>query len=147
MADTQTLQTTRFGQIDYRDKDVVEFSEGMPGFAQLKRFLLIEGPDYQPFKFLQSVQEPSISFPLLTPQTVDSDYHFELPKKERRALELERPEDAVVLCIVTIDEDPSKATINLFAPVVINLQTRRASQVILFNSSHPVAAPLVRETA
>lgn len=147
MPQTQTLQTTRFGQIDYRDEDVVEFPDGMPGFAQLKRFLLIEGPDYQPFRFLQSVQEPSISFPLLTPQTVDAEYHFELPKKERRTLELERPEDAVVLCIVTIDEDPSKATINLFAPVVVNLQTRRASQVILFNSNHPVAAPLLGEPA
>ncbi|HSR67145.1 MAG TPA: flagellar assembly protein FliW [Acidobacteriota bacterium] len=147
MTQAQELQTIRFGPVSFKEEDIVEFPDGMPGFAKLRRFLLIESPDFQPFSFLQSVEEPSISFPLLPPQAVDSDYHFELPKKDRRSLDLERPEEAAVFCIVTIDEDPSKATVNLFAPVVLNLPTRKAAQVILFNSSYSTATPLLPESA
>lgn len=147
MTEPQELPTVRFGPVSFREEDIVEFADGMPGFARLKRFLLIESPDLKPFSFLQSVEEPSISFPLLPPQSVDSEYHFELPKKDRESLDLERPEEAAVFCIVTIDEDPSQATINLFAPVVLNLPNRKAAQVILFNSSYSTATPLLRESA
>ncbi len=139
----ETLQTARFGKVAFKSTDVVGFDDGIPGFEHLKRFLLIENSEFEPIKFFQAVDDPNISFPLLPPQAVRSNYHFELPTKERRHLELEKEEEAAVFCMVTIDEDPTKSTINLFAPVVINLLKRKAAQVILFGTDYKVDSPLL----
>ncbi|MEE8586945.1 MAG: flagellar assembly protein FliW, partial [Acidobacteriota bacterium] len=110
------LKSIRFGEISFDPEDIVGFEEGMPGFEGLKRFVLIESQDFAPMKFFQAVDDPNISFPLLPPQTVCQDYQLKIPPKQRRELGLERPEEAAVLCVVTIDEDPGRSTINLFAP-------------------------------
>jgi len=137
------LQSIRFGEISYSPEDVVGFEEGIPGFEGLKRFLLIESPDFAPVKFFQAVDDPNISFPLLPPQAVCQGYRVEIPAKHRSDLGLERPEEAAVLCVVTIDEDPSRSTINLFAPLIINPAQRKGAQIIQFGSDYPVDAPLL----
>ncbi len=139
------LKSIRFGEISYNPQDIVGFEEGIPGFEGLKRFLLIESQDFAPMRFFQSVDDPNISFPLLPPQTVSSGYQLEIPSKQRRQLGLHSPEEAAVLCVVTIDEDPNCSTINLFAPVVINPAQRKACQIMQFGSQYPVDAPLLTE--
>lgn len=137
------MKTARFGDISYNDQDVVHFRDGIPGFERLRRFLLLENQEFAPLKFFQAVDDPNISLPLLQPQSVADDYRFDLPKSQRDELGLSRPEDAAVFCVVTIHEDPTASTINLMAPVVINLTNRKAAQLVLFGSDYPVAAPLL----
>lgn len=137
------LRSIRFGEISYSQEDIVGFEEGIPGFEGLKRFLLIESQDFAPMKFFQAVDDPNISFPLLPPHTVCQGYRVEIPGKQRRDLGLERPDEAAILCVVTIDEDPARSTINLFAPLIINPSKRKGAQIIQFGSEYPVDAPLL----
>ena len=139
----EVLKSIRFGEISFDPEDIVGFEEGIPGFEGLKRFLLIESQDFAPMKFFQALDDPNISLPLLPPQTVCQGYQLEISTQQRRDLGLERPQDAAVLCVVTIDEDPSHSTINLFAPMVINPAQRKAAQIMQFGSEYPVDAPLL----
>lgn len=139
----RTIQSVRFGELVFRSEDIIHFDKGPLGFERFTRFLLLEGEDTAPLKFFQSLDDPNISFPLLRPHAVCPDYQFELPEHRRRDLELDQPEDAAVFCVVTIADSPTESTINLFAPVVINLLQKKASQVILVGSRYQVTAPLL----
>jgi len=47
-----------------------------------------------------------------------------------------------VLCLLTVDRDRELVTANLLGPVVINLKSRRARQVVLHDQPWPIAARL-----
>lgn len=138
------IDTIHFGGIDFSEQEIIHFPKGIPGFEELTRFLLIQGEDYQPFKFLQSVEDPAISFPLLSPRMIRSDYHFALSDQQRSDLELEQSKEALIYCIVTVAEDPARTTANLFSPVVINSEKRKAAQLMLLESNYPVDEPVLK---
>ena len=135
---TNQIETHRFGPIEFVQQETLFFPKGIPGFDGLRRFILIQGDDYQPFKFLQSVEDPAISFPLLSPALVRPDYQLELTGEQLSELDLERAKKALVFCVVTIAEDPGRVTANLFAPLVINPDSRVAAQIMLSGSDYPV---------
>ena len=135
---TNQIDTHRFGPIEFVQQETIFFPKGIPGFNGLRRFILIQGDDYQPFKFLQSVEDPAISFPLLSPALIRSDYRLELTGEQLSELDLERAKKALVFCVVTIAEDPGRVTANLFSPLVINPESRVAAQIMLLGSDYPV---------
>ncbi|MFQ5737836.1 MAG: flagellar assembly protein FliW [Acidobacteriota bacterium] len=140
---TKRLSTVHFGEIEFIDSDIIRFPKGLPGFERLKRFLLIDGKGLGPFKFLQSLDEPAISFPLLAPNLVWTEYRFKLTRQQRRELVLGEEERELVYCIVTLSGQPQSTTVNLFAPLVINSSRMLGLQVILLESGYPVAQPIL----
>jgi flagellar assembly factor FliW len=139
-----SVDTAKFGKVEFRSEEVIAASGGLPGFENLKRFLLIENQELEPFKFLQSLEDPVISFPLISPRLVKSDYRVALGPEELGRLELDRLEDALVFSIVTLGTSPDDASVNLFAPLVINTSKMLAAQVIMLDSGYAVAEPLLR---
>lgn len=140
----EQIKTVHFGEVAFSEPDVIHFPRGIPGFETLTRFLLIEGAVYEPFRFLQSIEAPGISLPLLDPQTVEPDYRFQLKEDERSLVGLEKAEDGLVYCVVTINSDPKDVTINLFAPLILNRFQRTGAQVILLETSYRVDQPLLQ---
>ena len=67
-------------------------------------------------------------------------YRPEITDEQRIQLELETPEDAVVLVVANPTADGT--TVNLLAPIVVNLSTGSCAQVILEGQDWPVRAPL-----
>ncbi|HLV01549.1 MAG TPA: flagellar assembly protein FliW [Acidobacteriota bacterium] len=141
---TQELQTSKFGTVTYEAGDVIELIGGMPGFSNLSRFILIENPDLEPIKFLQSLEKPMISFPLIDPRILDPDYQIELGEEERRKLDIVDQCQGLSYSIVTFDPVPEACTVNLFAPIVVNTSNMRALQVILFDSDYSIEQPLLK---
>jgi flagellar assembly factor FliW len=141
---SMSFQSPNFGTIEYTDEDVVHLVGGMPGFKDLSRFLLIEGSDLEPFKFLQSVEEPAICFPLIDPRGVRSGYQLKLGAEQRQELGLVDSKEGLVFSIVTVSEDPAQSTVNLFAPLVINTSNMRGAQVLMMESDYSVQEPLVK---
>lgn len=139
-----SFESPHFGRIEYAAKDVVQVPGGMPGFKKLSRFLLIEGEELEPFKFLQSVEEPAICFPLIDPRNVRSDYSLELDSNQRNVLGLSDPKKGLVFSIVTVAEDPVHSTTNLFAPLVINTANMKGAQVLMLDSDYSVQEPLLK---
>jgi len=125
------VSTERFGELDIEEGRILTFDEGLPGFEDLRRFVLLQQDETSPFVWLQAVDDPRLAFVAVVPTDFFPGYRLELSEEDRRYLELRRPEEAAVFAIVVVPDDPREMTANLRAPVVINPETRRAKQVIV----------------
>jgi len=112
------------------------------GFPEHRDFVLVELEPSGVLCALQSVEDAELRFLVLPPGPFFPDYEPEISDDWAEQLEITRPEEALVLLIITPGASASDATANLFAPIVINLQTRRAAQVMLDDASLPLRAPL-----
>lgn len=121
---------------------VLTFEDGIPGFPGSRRFVLVEVAEESAFQLLQSLDEPEVALVVAVPWIFFPDYAPELSELERASLGIERREDAVVFCAVTLDAERETVYLNLLAPFVVNVETRRGRQVILPDSGYPVRAPV-----
>jgi flagellar assembly factor FliW len=137
------LTTHAFGTLEYEERAVLHIREGMLGFVQFKRYLLIENEDILPFKWLQSVDDQYVSFPVIDPHLVVRDYEFAITLEDLRNLEINDQADVVTLAVAVIPQDPIHTTVNLKAPVVINHQRMIGKQVVLTHSDYHTQQPLV----
>lgn len=136
------IQTTRFGQVEIQNQDVLVFSEGILGFAELHKFVLLDDPTDDIFAWLQSCDEPAIAFPVLEPELFNDAYKINLAKSDIEALKLTDVGNARVLCIVTIPDDPTQMTANLKAPVVVHIKERLARQCVLQDNQLAIREPI-----
>jgi flagellar assembly factor FliW len=121
----------------------VTFPKGLLGFEQLRTFTLFEPKDGYPLKFLQSNENAEVSFICIDPVTVKRDYQVPLTPEEAEALALEAPQDALILTLVVVPEDPQHMTTNLAGPLIINIRTRVGRQIILSSETYPLRCPIL----
>ncbi len=130
---------------------MIEFPEGLPGFESRKGFVAIEFADTAPLVFLQSTEDPGLCFITLPVLAVDPQYSLKVSADdlERLGLGPERQprlgEEVVCLAVVALRE--SGPTANLLAPVIVNLQTRKAVQAVAEESGYLLQHPLLAEEA
>jgi flagellar assembly factor FliW len=135
--------TTKFcGTIDLEHPDVIRFPQGIPGFEAERRFAIIQ-PENSVFQCLQSLTHPEIAFIVISPFLICPDYDFNLSDEISEQISLLKLDDALILGIVTIPPNNTQAaTVNLQAPVVVNLKTGLGRQVILKDESYPMRVPI-----
>ena len=89
------------------------------------------------FSWLQSVDNDSVTFPITVPQAFDIDYTFEIDDNNQKLLNLNDANDLLTFNIVNIPLNrPEDATINLLAPIVVNIKENIGAQLILSGSNH-----------
>ncbi len=138
-----TVSTSRFGQIEVPAEQVITMPHGMVGFPQLSRYVLLKHREGSPFHWLQSLEEPSLAFVVMNPLIFDAGYEFTLGQTETKLLEVSDPRQIQVWVVVTIPHGaPERMTANLKAPVVVNLDTSLAAQVILEDLRYPLRHPI-----
>jgi len=125
------IKTTRFGEIEFPDDEILTFSEGLIGFEDKKKFVLLPTQETSPLFWLQSIEDPDLGFIVAEPWTFVEDYEFELPGETKKKIKIEKEEDVRVLCLVVIPENPEMATMNLKGPIILNLPKRQGQQVVL----------------
>lgn len=136
------LNSTKLGEIEYSENDIILLSSPLLGFPDLSDFLLISGEKSFPFLWFQSVQDAGVCFILIDPKIFHPNYDPSLSKRDLRILGVEENESPKVLNIVVVPEDPKKATVNLRAPILINSEKKLAKQVILEDDRWMIKAPL-----
>lgn len=125
-----------------RAESVIKMPLGLLGLEEFKRFSLQANPDEDPFLWLKVLDERKMSFLVLSPFVVLPTYEPEIPDEDGTFLELQDPQDTLILSIVTM-HGSQQATINLKGPIVLNRRTMVAKQVIPRNASdYSVAHPL-----
>ncbi|HVT11870.1 MAG TPA: flagellar assembly protein FliW [Fimbriimonadaceae bacterium] len=133
------LTGTRFGEIDFGPTDVLFFKEGIIGFPLLQEFILLSHKDDSPFRWLQSVQEPGIAFLCVIPQHFVPDYNPELTHAVVESLKIEEDTERFVLTTASIPKgEPTKMTLNLAAPILVNARGRIALQFVLEDEAYTV---------
>lgn len=140
------LDTARFGVLDVNEEDVIIFPAGIPGFPDVRKFLLLEHSDESVFHILQGVDDPAVAFVLIDPRTFVADYKAEVARDEVEELQLEEDDEAIVMAIVTVPPgNPTGMTANLQAPIVFNPRTRIGRQVVLTETGYGIRHPLFAE--
>ena len=121
----------------------LHFAAGLPGFPDHHRFTLVWwGEEDGPFSILVSLDEPALEFLVVPPAMFFPDYEPEIDDDVAERLGLETADDALLLVIVTVGDDPGDATANLLGPIVVNRHTRQAMQTVA-EGDHPVRAALL----
>lgn len=136
------ISTSRFGKVDLKQEDVLTFPEGMLGFADLRKFALLDDPNDEIFAWLQSCEEPHIAFPVLEPELFMTNYKANLNKGDMEALKLPSQDKARYFSIVTIPDDPTLMTANLKAPIVVNVEARTGRQCVLQDNHLAIREPI-----
>lgn len=138
-----TLETTRFGNIECQDDDVLTVIDGVLGFPECTRFLVISHGEGSSFRWLQSVDNPELAFLVIDPAEFKADYAPEMPDRLAGKLGLDENTPRIVYTIVSIPAgQPEQMTANLAGPIVINAEARVAAQVVLddpqWNTRHRI---------
>jgi flagellar assembly factor FliW len=128
--------TSRFGEIALEEKDILFLPKGILGFSQLSRYVIIEKNEYDPFKWLQSVEDPDVAFVILDPTLIFPNYKLEVHEKELEELNFQQMKELFTYVIVTVPQDSSQMSADLLGPVVINSKKRIAKQVVMPNSPY-----------
>jgi flagellar assembly factor FliW len=125
------IKTDQFGEVEFDEDIVLEFKDGIIGFENLKKFILISEDDGL-FYWLTSIEQPEIVFPLFPATLMDAKYPVE--------------EGYEVFGIVKLSKDVSEITINLKAPIYISHQKREGFQKIIDNDKFEIDRKLFIES-
>lgn len=136
------IDTSRFGRVELNTEDILAFSEGLLGFADLRKFVLLDDPSDDIFAWLQSCEAPDIAFPVLEPELFVENYRVNLAKSDLEMLKLASLDKARFFTIVTIPEDPTQMTANLKAPIIINVDQKIARQCVLQDNNLAIREPI-----
>lgn len=124
------IESTRFGKIEIDESIVLEFDAGMIGFPEHRRYAILKQRDDSVFMWLHSIDDGGLAFPIVLPWVFHWDYEVKLSDDDMAAIGVERADQISIYCVVSVGADVRKATINLFSPIVVNNDDRRARQVI-----------------
>lgn len=128
------IKTTRFGELEVDKKDIIEFTEGLLGFENLKKFFIVDPGDQTLILWLQSTDDAATAFPIIEPKIFQPNYMVKLLPVELNSLALENLSNASVYTVLTIPQNVTEMSANLKAPIIINNKTKMARQIVLQDS-------------
>lgn len=123
------VRSSRFGALDVPADRVLHFPQGLIGFPKARRFVILDHRPGSPFKWMLCLDQPDIAFAVVEPARMVPDYQAPL-EQAARALATDTA-DVALFVIVTIPSDPTAMTVNLMAPVVVDVRTRVSRQLVL----------------
>ena len=135
------VKTRHFGDVEIDDSKVITMDNGLFGFENYKKYVLLydsSSDEIPNIQWLQSLDEELLALPVMIPTTVVPDYNPVVEDETLASLGEWKEEDVSMLVTVTVPEDIKKMSINLKAPIVINTTTMKGCQVVAENSEYEV---------
>lgn len=127
------------------DETVLNFKEGLIGFPNLRQAALVRLPDYEPFWWLASLNDPHTKFLVVDPREIFPAYQPDLPNEIAARLDLESDEKPLIFSTVKISSDWTNTTVNLRAPLFVNAATKSGAQAILSGTNFRHDEPLPQD--
>lgn len=136
------IETERFGNFDSEDVRIIDFPVGLPGFEELKKFIILEISETKPLYWLQSAEDKYIALPVIIPFEFIDDYYIDIRDSELGELDIQDQNDLLILNVVVVPEDMKKMTANLAAPIIINTRAGKGKQIIIDAAELPIRYPI-----
>ncbi|MBQ6695492.1 MAG: flagellar assembly protein FliW [Lachnospiraceae bacterium] len=139
------VNTRVFGEIEVSEEKIITFPGGIIGFPEMTKFTLIydeEQGTKAGIRWLQSLDEPVFALPVMDPLTVKEDYNPDVEDELLSGIGEITGENLLVLVTVTVPADLTKMSVNLQGPIIINVDERKACQVIVDGADYPVKYPI-----
>ena len=134
--------TKYFGTIPYTEEEVITFENGIFGFEEHKRYLLIRfEEDNAGLLCLQNLEDAQLAFIVANPFVFLPDYAPQVAEADLKKLGNPAPESLAFYTTCVLAEDMSQSTTNLRCPLVINGETKQAVQVILEDTAYGFKQP------
>ena len=105
------VETKTMGTVTVDENQIVTFPNGLYGFEEYHRYAIIEA-EYQPFYWLQSLDEKNLAFIIVDPFLLVSDYELDIDDRTLCEIGIDSPGDVILFAIITI---PARSTWSRFA--------------------------------
>ncbi len=138
------IHTTRFGPVDVDANDVILFPGGMLGLDDCLHWVLLADASDEGLGWLQSTTHGDVALAVVSPRRYVPDHQVRVARSELASLVLEDSDEVGVLAIV--GKRDGNMTLNLKAPLVINLR-RRLGRQVLDNADQPLQYELAAAAA
>ncbi len=135
------IDSEHLGAVEIDESSVIEFPAGIIGFPDHHRYAVVSAEETGLYSWLQSLDVPELAFLTVVPAPFFPDYEPVIPDEECISIGLSDPADAQVLCLVTVGEE--SVTANLLGPIVLNVRTRLARQVVLTDGRLSTRTPIL----
>jgi flagellar assembly factor FliW len=131
------IKTAHFGEIEYDMGKKLYFGNGLPGLEEDTEFALLSQADSEPIYWMQSLIRPKISLPVLNPFLVCPTYSFDIADSDIDKLQIADVQDVCILNVLVIPNGhPEAMTINLTAPIILNMKNRQGRQILLDDKNY-----------
>ena len=139
------INTRLFGLKEVDPSKIITFPNGIPGFEKCTRFhLLHEAGENRKVYYLQSVDEPGLSFNLVKASSIGINFEMDLSDPEADLLGAETADEVALLLLVSRSDDPDllqgegNIVPHVNCPIVINTRTRIGFQKVLSISDYEI---------
>lgn len=135
-----------FGEVEVADDSVLTVPDGLFGFEEHKRFVLLSIPEERPFSWLQAVDNQRLAMVVVNPgEVLGARFVPKVGASDLQALGVAAAAELIFCCIVVVPENPKLMTVNLKGPVAFNEKAKIGRQVILLNDDYTVRHLLLQE--
>ena len=122
------VTTSRFGKLQIATSDILLFDEGLIGLRNCRRWVVLADAQNAALGWLQSIDDGDAALGVVSPRRFVPDYRLRVSRQDLEPLGLAAAEDAQI--VVILSRHAEGLSLNLRAPLVINVETRRGRQVI-----------------
>lgn len=135
------INTKHFGEINLDESKIIHFDNGILGFEDYRSFTLLyddEGGERPDISWLQSIEEPALAIPVISPFIVKPEYNPNVEDELLKPLGALNEDNIVVLVSITVPADIEKISANIKAPFILNSDSKKGIQLIIENPDYEV---------
>ena len=132
------LKTRCFGEVEIKKEEIIKFTQPIVGFDEYKQYILMKNKSIFPTFWLQSVDNPALAFPVVSPFVIDENYSIKLNVYDFEDINLKEFNDVIILTLLVVPQDLSLIRTNLRAPIIYNPMKKLAKQIVLQEEKYPI---------
>jgi flagellar assembly factor FliW len=134
------INTTRFGELEVNQETIVTFPHGLPGFENCNRYQLLHEDKEGPVVFyMQSLDDPAVTFSIVDPALFGFNYELTLSDEEAALLQADNANELAIVLMVykPLDAEGREArlqggvTANINGPLVLNPAKKLGLQKVM----------------
>lgn len=122
------IHSEQFGKIVVQPSHIFHFPQGIIGFENLEHYVIISLEATYPFKWLLSVENPSLRFPIINTLLINPNYSLH---------QKYNPNNYLIFAIVCFSSE-KKITANLRSPIILDIAKQEGKQIILTSEEFPI---------
>jgi len=137
------VESHRFGTLEIAEDEIIRFPHGIIGFPTDVEFVLLRKNGQSALGWLQSLMTPQLAFPVVTIDAlaVDPSYYEARIQIGADSSDLAKIAEAHAIMAIVCASASLPPTVNLLAPVIVELSTRTGAQVFLNDTKCSTAEP------
>ncbi len=137
------IENSKLGDVEIPDAKIITLAEGLPGFSDARRCVLLDTRPGADFKWLLFVDQPELAFVVADPFAIFPDYEAPMGDRELEAVGFAEGDEMALLSVVTVrGKHKEDTTFNLRAPIVVNMRTCSGKQFVLKDDRWGVREPM-----